>query len=346
MHLCIYASLHMYTYNYGFHRSGPPTAHLSGLLAFLHYLHWVPLSSRCPSPTHSKTAQRSAWSHPEGEGLRVAWSWLICLYRVWVVAVLLDLGTSWNHFRFTEEIILKSMDWFGTFYVQLQQNKDFTFLGGSYCTCSLQHILGCNDLASKVRPSWHGCLQTCRAASVAERTWKDHKIPPAKPSPHRSWPVFVGLQGIHLEIDGRMQLLGCAFGCASHSVTMDLLGHVGPRFNLGVNSKLNERDLTDGPQKKQPFSSRRQIWVVPAHWVSLGLPERPDSQVRWSQEITRNYGFFPSNMNSSCCILSSGWVTWFRPIAPVPWASHWPFVCRCGTAVSKVEHHVSLSLCV
>ena len=142
------------------------------------------------------------------------------------------------------------MDWF---MVQLQQNKDFTFLGGSYCTCSLQHILGCNDLASKVRPSWHGCLQTCRAASVAERTWKDHKIPPAKPSPHRSWPVFVGLQGIHLEIDGRMQLLGCAFGCASHSVTMDLLGHVGPRFNLGVNSKLNERGSDRWPPKKAPL---------------------------------------------------------------------------------------------
>lgn len=32
----------------------------------------------------------------------------------------------------------------------------------------------------------------------------------------------------------------------------------GPRFNLGVNSKLNERDLTDGPPKKQPFSNRRR----------------------------------------------------------------------------------------
>ena len=127
MHLCIYASMHMYPYNYRFHRSDPPTAHLSGLLAFLHYLHWVPLSSRCPSPTHSKTAQRSAWSHPKGEGLRVAWSWLICLYRVWVVAVLLDLGTSWNHFRSQKKSSWNQ--WIGLWY-SCSRTKISPFWGG------------------------------------------------------------------------------------------------------------------------------------------------------------------------------------------------------------------------
>ena len=216
---------------------------------------------------------------------------LICLYPVWVVAV--DGGSSnpcwtWEHP--------------GTISGHRRNHPEINGLGW----IGLVHFMYSYS-RTKISPFWggltaHVCFSTFWDVMILPRRYvhpdtaaSRHAGPPALQKGHERITKSLLLNPLPTDLDlfssgSREYTSKSTAECSCWGSPLGV-PPTGPRFNLGVNSKLNERDLTDGPQKKQPFSNRRrQIWVVPAHWVSLGLPERPYSQVRWSlQEITRNY---------------------------------------------------------